>query len=521
MSPRWLPAAAIAALAIAAASEAIAGAELPQSVGDALVGALLLTAGATVLGVRRAGRSGALLLASGLAWLAGTLFQPLLFLHRGPLVHLVLGYPRGRIASRIGAVVVGAAYVWALVPVLARSNVVTLAMAGALVVAAAVRMRRASGTQRRALTAALGAALLLAGALALAVVGRIAGVPNESASLWIYDVAVGVTGLGLAIDLRWGRWGQAAARNLAADLGPLVGTGALRDRLARALGDPELELGVRRGRAEPYVDEHGQQMVLPSGAYGRTATLVSDRGEAVAVLVHDRALPDDPELLSAAVAALRLAASNARLDDDLRAAVVEVAASRRRLVEAGIEQRRRLEAELREAPERRLAAVSARLGHVAGVAGSTGEELQLVAAAVEDARVDLRRFAHGVHPLVLTEHGLARALADAARLMPIPVELEVPEARFAPDIEASVYFLCTEALANVAKHARAGRAAVCVSCAEGGLAVTVSDDGVGGAHFAAGGGLSGLSDRIAAFGGGLGVESPVGRGTHLEAVIPV
>jgi signal transduction histidine kinase len=241
----------------------------------------------------------------------------------------------------------------------------------------------------------------------------------------------------------------------------------------------------------------------------------------VAVLVHDRALLDDPQLLAAAASAARLAASNARLQGEVRAGVAEVAASRRRLVEAGIEQRRRLEEELRVGAERRLAAVAGRLNRlIAAHDAARGDSLADVAAGVERARGDLYRFAQGIHPVILTEHGLAAALAEAGALMPHYVAVEVPPGRLPLSVEATIYFLCMEALANVGKHAAASQVHIRVRHREAIVEVTITDDGCGGAD-PTGGGLRGLTDRIQALGGRLEVNSPVGGGTRLEATIPV
>jgi signal transduction histidine kinase len=260
---------------------------------------------------------------------------------------------------------------------------------------------------------------------------------------------------------------------------------------------------------------------LPTRHQERSVTYVDDGGQPVAVLVHDRALLDDPQLLAAAASAARLAASNARLQGEVRAGVAQVAASRRRLVEAGIEQRRRLEEELRVGAERRLAAVAGRLARlIAAHDVARRDSLADVAAGVERARDDLYRFAQGIHPAILTEHGLAAALAEAGARMPVRVAIDVPPGRLPPSVEATIYFLCMEALANVGKHAAASQVRIRVRHREASVEVTITDDGRGGAD-PTGGGLRGLTDRIEALGGRLEVDSPEGGGTRLEATIPV
>jgi signal transduction histidine kinase len=126
-----------------------------------------------------------------------------------------------------------------------------------------------------------------------------------------------------------------------------------------------------------------------------------------------------------------------------------------------------------------------------------------------------------VHPALLTEHGLARALDDVARRMPIPVDVQVDPRRREPLLEITAYYVCTEALANTVKHARAGAARVRVVEEHARLRVEVVDDGVGGAALDGDGGLRGLADRVAALGGTLHVRSPAGAGTWVVAVIPL
>jgi signal transduction histidine kinase len=362
---------------------------------------------------------------------------------------------------------------------------------------------------------------LIAAALAVAAVSHLEGGRLESFALWGYDAAVALSAVGLAADLRWGRWTRAAVAELVADLGTLERPGALRDRLARALGDPGLALGYKAPGDNGYADEAGRPLPLPTRHQERSVTYVDDGGQPVAVLVHDRALLDDPQLLAAAASAARLAASNARLQGEVRAGVAQVAASRRRLVEAGIEQRRRLEEELRVGAERRLAAVAGRLARlIAAHDVARRDSLADVAAGVERARDDLYRFAQGIHPAILTEHGLAAALAEAGARMPVRVAIDVPPGRLPPSVEATIYFLCMEALANVGKHAAASQVRIRVRHREASVEVTITDDGRGGAD-PTGGGLRGLTDRIEALGGRLEVDSPEGGGTRLEATIPV
>jgi signal transduction histidine kinase len=238
--------------------------------------------------------------------------------------------------------------------------------------------------------------------------------------------------------------------------------------------------------------------------------------------VHDEAVLEDAALVEAVASAARMAVSNARLQAEVRARVLELAASRRRVVEAADAQRRRLERELRQGAERRLASVSALLTQAREDADE-GAAAQLVAVEneLDGARVELRDFARGIHSTALTEGGLAAALPELALRAGMPVELEVSTGRLAPATEAAVYFLCSEALANAAKHAEATSVTIGVSQSSGRLLVAIADDGVGGADPAGGTGLRGLADRIEALGGRLSLESLPRQGTRLLAEIPV
>jgi signal transduction histidine kinase len=242
-------------------------------------------------------------------------------------------------------------------------------------------------------------------------------------------------------------------------------------------------------------------------------TPIDEDGKRVAVLVHDAAVLDDPALVSAVSAATRLAVSNSALQADVRARVAEVEASRRRIVEAADAQRARLEQELRDGAERRLARVAALL--------TSESSLADVSASVEAAQLELRELALGLHPRSLVEGGLAAALADLAERAHVEVQVSVSAERLPARVEAAAYFVCSEAVTNVEKHARASLATISVARDGPSLVLRIADDGVGGADPSRGSGLQGLADRVEALGGRLVVESPGGGGTRLLAEVPV
>ena len=207
-------------------------------------------------------------------------------------------------------------------------------------------------------------------------------------------------------------------------------------------------------------------------------------------------------------------------------AQAELTASRARIVASADETRRRIERDLHDGAQQRLVALALQLRAAqASVPPDRGElaaELDAVAEGLKSALDELREFARGIHPALLAEGGLAPALKALARRSAVPVELEVlTEGRLPEPVEVGAYYVVSEALTNVAKHAEATTATVHVEAGEGVLRVDVRDDGVGGAKFAAGSGLVGLRDRVEALGGRIALESDRGVGTMLSVELPV
>jgi signal transduction histidine kinase len=481
---------------------------------DLVVGLLLIGLGLVAWQRRGSSAVGPLMAASGFTWFLGSLAAWALYLHRGPLVHLVVSYPSGRLRSRLQWVVVAAGYVCAVVSPLARNDAATILLASVVCAAALRRYLVARGPERRARAAALGAAVMVAVALTLAAAVRLAGMDADRAVLWAYEVVIGLVAAWLFADLLWGRWAQAAITGLVVDLGELGDAGPLRDRLARALGDPSLILGYWLPGEGRYVDETGRPVELPIAGAERAVTPIEQDGEPIAALVHDVSVLGDPRLVADVAAAARLAVANVRLQAEVRSRVAEVAASRRRIVQAADTQRRGLERRLRRGAEQRL-------GRVAELIADAGPPLADIAVGLDAARAELREFARGVHPAALIEGGLAAAVTELAERSPVPIQVTAPSERLPAAVEAAAYFLCSEALTNIAKYAPASQASVRLETRDGVLAVEVSDDGAGGADPAGGSGLHGLVDRVEALGGRLGIDSPPGRGTRLTAELPL
>jgi signal transduction histidine kinase len=307
------------------------------------------------------------------------------------------------------------------------------------------------------------------------------------------------------------------------DLGPGASPGRLREALARALGDSTLQLAFRRPDGSGYLDTAGRPVEVDRPDPGRAVARVAGSDEAA--LVYDQGLELEPHLVRLTAAAASMALEHSRLQAEVQARLEQVRASRARIVEAGDAERRRLERDLHDGAQQRLVTLSLALGMARDRAAAADPELgSLIESASKEARealTELRELARGIHPAVLTETGLAGAIQALVERSPVATTIiAVPEGRFPAAIEATAYFVVSEALANVAKHARAGSAEVTVCQWPGRLVVEVSDDGAGGARPEGGSGLRGLADRVASVGGVLRVDSPPGCGTRLEADLP-
>jgi hypothetical protein len=469
---------------------------------DIAVGVAFLLAALTF---RRTPAHAVLLAATGLLWFAGDFVGVLVFAHRGPLTHFLLLYPDTRLRSWLKRSVVLAAYVASFVYPIGKLTVVTAALFVAVLIAGVVgRGRVPSASLRSARLATAGAALLW-GLLTAAAVARVAGVRIDGFMLVTYQIALVAILTAIVIDNRYRLSRTAIVTSLAVDLGE-GSVRSLRDVLAEVLGDPSVVVGLVSD--DGFTDEAGRPVVL-NPTSGQIVTDLLDGNHRIAVLQHDAALLRDRKLLDSVTALAAVALTNARLQHEVRARIAVVEASRRRLLAVADDERDRLEAQLHDSVLTRLAHVEAALGRF----GSADLCRQL-----ESTRDTIRAFARGVYPRRLGEVGLA-----VLREMTLPVdhvEVNVPDERLPPDVEAAAYFLCVEALTNVAKYAQATATRVSIEVADQTLAVEVGDNGIGGADPAKGTGLLGLQDRLDVLGGVVAVESS-GRGTRIRGVIPL
>jgi len=209
----------------------------------------------------------------------------------------------------------------------------------------------------------------------------------------------------------------------------------------------------------------------------------------------------------------------------LRERVDDLHGARQRIIEAADAERRRIERDLHDGAQQRIVSLAVTLSLIEAKLGKDSELAPLVASARDEAQAavkELRELARGIHPAVLSDHGLGPALEALAARAPVPVEVTgVPDEPLRPAVEAAVYFVTAETLTNVAKYADACTASIALDVEGDTLCLEIRDDGVGGADAHAGSGLAGLSDRIEALSGELTVDSPPGEGTTVRAQIPL
>ena len=302
----------------------------------------------------------------------------------------------------------------------------------------------------------------------------------------------------------------------------------LRTVLADALDEPSLELAFRVDATGGFVDSSGKPFTSTRTA-GRSATPVGRNGDTAAVIVHDAALDTDPELVATAGQALLLALENGRLAAELESTSAELRASRARVVAAGDAERRRIERDLHDGAQQHLVALRIKVGLVGELAEADPQvalRLADLGTALEEILQELRDLGQGLYPPVLRQFGLRDALAIVARRSAPPAKLEAPAiGRYAEEVESAVYFCCLEGLQNVAKHAGIDATAVIRLWERGTqLGFEVRDDGVGydgESVRRSGNGLANMSDRVAALGGTLVVESAPGRGTSVRGSLTV
>ena len=476
------------------------------------------------------------------------------------LAQIALSYPSGRLRTTLDRVVIGLVYAFAIsicvvillvydprsegcpacaweptpFPSSQSFNTATSAgqRAGAIlallfVLAVWRRFRRATPAERRELTPLWTAVCIIA--LVYLMSAFASPFPLADPFAYLLWELQGILQISLPVIFVWGllstRLARSAVGDLVVELERPLPPGELEASLSRTLGDPSLELLYALDGGDHWVNASGQQGSLPPDGQQnqrRTATLAERDGRPLAALIHDPAL--DQGLVRAAAAAAGIAIENARLHAEIRAQLEEVRASRQRIVEAGDRERRRVERNLHDGAQQRLATLALSLAMLRdrdGADPATAAALAEAAAELKQAISELRELARGIHPAILTEEGLPAAVESLADRSSHPVRVAADfNARLPEPVETAAYFVVSESLANVAKYARASSARVMLSRSNGTLRVEVLDDGIGGADPGRGSGLRGLEDRVSAVRGSFRVEAAPGGGTRVFAEIP-
>jgi signal transduction histidine kinase len=473
------------------------------------------------------------------------LLPPVLFLH------VFLAYPTGRLQSQFARGLIATAYATAIGLQLVRMSLGGFGPHNLLEVAShsgpgpallrfqfaavsacclcgvgvlVVRRRRAGRPLRGSLALLIDAFALGLVMIAFFLLSYAFGGPAVAEIRWATFATLGVAPVAFLIGLLHDRLARTAVGELFLELREDPAPIDLRDSLARALRDPSLTLAYWLPDFGAYADQAGRPVELPNADGHRAMRLIDRDGVRVAALLHDPALEDEPELLAAVTAAAGLALEKTRLNVELLARVDELRGSRARIVEAGQRERQRLERNLHDGAQHRLVALSLQLSlleeELAGQRSAT-TQLEQARAEIDTSLDELREIAQGIHPAVVTAHGLAVALEQLVACAPVPVRISVEiEGRLPEAIEMAAYYLISESLANIGKYAQASSATVAVARGNGDLHVEVTDDGIGGADTELGSGLRGLADRVEALGGQFRVWSPHGGGTRLRAEIP-
>jgi signal transduction histidine kinase len=507
-------------------------------------------------------RFGALMVAAGFVNFASTLVwstsdvphtvgqaidlvPPVLFLH------VFLAFPDGRLRGRFVRALLVAAYGTAIglelvrmyfggfgphnllegqanpgAEEVVRDIQLTIVSASCLIGAAVLAVRRwqAGRPLRRSLAVLVDAFALALIMIAFLFLSVVYGGPWVAQIRWAAFITLAFAPVVFLTGLLQARLAQSALGDLVVELRADLAPCDLRDALARTLRDPSLDLAYWLPEFATYSDVDGNPLDIDDLGRGRATTLIDRKGEHVAALLHDRSLQDEPELLGAVTAAAGIAVENGRLQAELRARLEELRGSRARVIDAGQKERQRLERNLHDGAQQRLIALSLELSLLEQrLEGDREATTRLDQARREIARSleELRDVARGIHPAVLSGHGLEVALESIAAHASVPVRLTVElEERLQERLEVVAYYVVSESLVNIAKHARATRATVDVGRDDGQMVVEVVDDGIGGADTERGSGLRGLADRVEALDGRLRVWTPRGGGTRVKAEIP-
>lgn len=538
-------------LVAAERSALVAGVPANAVVLDLAIGLTYLYGGLAIWGHEPANRTGPLMAAVGLTWFLPVLarFESILTdvgnaLYDTPtiiLFALILAYPNGRLDTRVDRFAVAILAVGAttlnaiqLIPASLWVNegsnglVVGLGLAAITITAILRRWVVAPARSRREMLPVLIAGVVFLASLTTNLVRRIFDVSDTTGAVLEAVNALAPAAIPVALLIGFYRRSDLRMRAL---------IDAIPDRIIRISRDGHAT-NVRGGGAAPgsSPDEVIVARTFDSmdGRVSETAIAATTRAlDEDALQSFDfsidtamgrrdfeaRVMPSGPDEVTAII----------RDFTDQRAADAELHRSRARIVEATDAERRRLERDLHDGAQQRLVGLSLSLRVLRAHLGASDHADRDAIKAVDDASAELklaigelRELARGIHPAILTSAGLGPAITSLAERSVVPTVIAaIPDRRLSAQVEATAYFVVSEALANAAKHAAAQRVGVSATCDGPTLRVEVSDDGRGGADRSGGTGLEGLHDRVAAVGGQLVVDSPPGQGTRIVAEIPI
>ncbi|WP_327636266.1 hypothetical protein OHB24_40495 [Kribbella sp. NBC_00482] len=458
---------------------------------DVAVGVVFIVAGALPTGPVR---QRAMVAAVGGAWLLGSVFVQALSLHQSVLAVALVAFPTGQIRGRLAWLAV------ALAGVVATGVVPQPAVALLFALAAVCAAMRPPSARWYPVTAAGATAATLGVSWSLA---RSQESFDPAVALLDYQVVLGL----VAVTFPVAYWSALRVRRRLADAvlvsRPLTGLDGFASVLGEALGDPSLE--VHR-----WQDFAGRQA-------DRNLLTVSEDDVPVAVVAHRSAALEDPLTARAVATAVRLAVANLRLQEEQLARLRELEAARARVVAAADRQREEVAEELGQNVAAVLRDAQAEL---ADVRVGTATALGIVGSELAAAIAEIGDLVAGIPPATLGEGRLRDALEILAARAPAEAVISYSgDSAGDADAETALFYVCSEALANAAKHADAGRIKIDVRRYGDLLEATITDDGRGGAD-PSGSGLTGLSDRLAVLDGRLRVESPPGAGTTVTATVP-
>jgi signal transduction histidine kinase len=539
----------------------------PLTVGtvlQVLVGLSFVACGVFVWARRPTGRLGPLMTMVGMLWLVGRT----LALVANPVVYPVglwltdlwapafalflLSFPTGRLASRADLAIVGVylfvtvplELLWflflvpanglnafALAPDPSAAHVVDtiqrdlISLSSVLLVIALGQrwLRSSSPVQRQLIPVLVGGVAIMLQSVSWIFLSSGQSLEPLDDLIFVAQIAIPIAILAVILRTRMAR---GAVADLVVELGQAPTPARLRAALAQALGDPTLEVGYWAPGQNQFVDEAGTALELPEEGSDRSVTLLERNGVPDAALIHDAILLDEPGLVASVASAMRLAVENDRLTAAVEAQLDEVRASRARIVAAGDVERQRIERDLHDGAQQRLVALTLALRLARTKLGGDADpsvrmSLEQASEEAKSALAELRELARGIHPQILTSAGLHAAIEALASRTTTTVVVEIdPDIRFASTVETVAYFVVSESLANIAKHAEATSVHIRAAWQDGILTVEVADDGRGGADPMTGTGLRGLADRVSAVGGLLEVVSPLVAGTRILARIP-